>query len=724
MVKAAMKKDTPPLLTVLLCCLLVLAAILVFRQVGEFDFINYDDGIYVTENRHVSSGLTYENISWALTATHAHNWHPLTWLSHMIDVEFFGLQAGMHHLVNVLFHIMNSILLFLLLKRTTGTLWRSFFVAALFALHPLHVESVAWVSERKDVLSTFFLMLTFLSYDSYASMPCIRRYIPVVLFFTLGLMAKPMLVTAPFILLLLDYWPLKRLRTGAPSLSENRETTRSFTFLLLEKVPLFFLAALSSMITYLVQDRTGAVINTELVPLALRIQNALVSYVAYMGKMFWPLHLAIHYPYQDHIPGWQVAGGACIIAVITIFVIYMAKRKPFLPVGWFWYLGTLVPVIGLVQVGGQAMADRYTYVPLIGLLIMITWGIPTLFLQGRYGRPVCISAAVIVLILMSWVSYRQVGYWQNSVTLFQHSLEVAPGDYLSENNLGVGLAMEGRIDEAEKHFREAIRLNPNYGNPFFCLGVVMQSRGKIKEAKAYFRQALKRDPTMAEAYNILGTISAAEEDLQSAESLYRRSIEIQPELADAHDNLGIALAGQGRIDEALKHFRQAVTLAPDNASFRNNLETALIEAGKIDDVIAMVLQELDQDPDDAGCYHKLGMLYTKKGDAQKASLCFQKAITLDPGCSEAIHDLAVLYTAAGHYKQACELFEELTRIEPDNPRTACRIARLYALQNKADESLEWLYRAREKGFDGFHDIEKDPAFDAIHNAPEFRDLFK
>ncbi|MBN2283461.1 MAG: tetratricopeptide repeat protein [Deltaproteobacteria bacterium] len=633
----------------------------------------------------------------------------------MIDVEFFGLRAGMHHLVNVLFHVMNSILLFLLLKRMTGALWQSFFVVVLFALHPLHVESVAWISERKDVLSTFFLMLTLLSYNLYTARPDLRRYLPVMIFFALGLMAKPMLVTVPFALLLLDYWPLKRLRIRVPLLSAG-----SFVFLVLEKVPLFFLATLSSVITYMVQDRTGAVIDTELVPFALRIQNTLVSYVIYLGKMFWPLRLAVHYPYQGYIPGWQVAGSACIIAVITIFVIYMAKRNPYLPVGWFWYLGTLVPVIGLVQVGGQAMADRYTYIPLIGLWIMFTWGVSEIFLCRRYGKTFCVTVAVIIIILLAGVTNRQVRYWQNSVTLFQHSLEVAPGDYLSEHNLGVALATKSRIDEAEKHFMEAIRLNPDYGNPYFCLGIVMQSRGKTEEAKKYFMEALERDPNMAEALNGLGTIAVSEGDIPEAIVLYRKSLEIRPEQADTHDNLGIALAEQGRIDEALKHFRQAVTLVPDNASFRNNLETALIKAERIDEVICMIEDRIGKDPENAELYVKRGILYTKKGMAAQAAASFHRALVLNPDSIEALHNLSILYTVAGRYEKALEFLMYLEEIDPGNADRARRIARLLALKGKEEESLAWLKKALERGYQYRENIENDSAFNKIKELREYR----
>lgn len=370
----------------LISLFLVMAILAVYLQVRNHDFINFDDDLYVTINPHVQAGLTLDSITWAFTSTRASNWHPLTWLSHMLDCQIYGMNPGQHHLTNVLFHILNTLLLFFVFMRMTKDLWQSGFVAALFALHPLHVESVVWLAERKDVLSTFFWMLTLWSYVRYVERSGLNRYLPVLFFFILGLMAKPMLVTLPFVLLLLDYWPLKRFRLGSSEDGQDCRPERFYLGFIWEKIPLFLLSAGSSVITYMVQKSSGAVSTLAVIPVHVRIANAIVSYVSYIGKMIWPHNLTILYPYLKSIIYWQVVGAGLLLAVITVVVFRMMKTKPYVAVGWFWFLGTLVPVIGLVQVGLQAMADRYTYVPLIGLFIMVAWGVPDILGKWRYKK--------------------------------------------------------------------------------------------------------------------------------------------------------------------------------------------------------------------------------------------------------------------------------------------------------------------------------------------------
>ena len=555
-----------------ICIALSITTIADFWQVGNHEFITFDDNDYVTENRHVQGGITLKGIVWAFSEPHAHNWHPLTWLSHMLDCELFGLKPGRHHLVNLFFHVTNSLLFFLIFHRMTKALWQSAFVAGLFALHPLHVESVAWVAERKDVLSTLFWMLTMGAYVYYVERPGYKKYLLVFVFFVLGLMSKPMLVTLPFVFLLLDYWPLKRFQTAKSGIHiaaatrqpasrakkrkksrqqtgkdtiqtkgtiESRALWREIRPLLKEKVPFFVVTILFCFITFYAQHRV--VKPMELYPLGGRIANALISYVSYIGKMLWPVKLSVFYPYVGVAPlSWQALSAALVLLVPTCLAIRAARRFPYLIVGWFWYLGTLVPVIGLVQVGLQSMADRYTYVSLIGVFIVIAWGVPELLNRWRYKRFAIASAAVGILFACIVMTYIQVGYWRNNITLYEHAIKVTSENAWAQNNLGYALTLQGKTREAIAHFQKAISI----GNP-------------------------------ADAHYNLGTILASEGKLDEAIYQFRESIRISPYYAKAHNNLGNALLYQGRLDEAIASYREALHLNPDYTLAQENLKNAL-----------------------------------------------------------------------------------------------------------------------------------------------------
>ena len=599
---------------------LTVATLVVFWQAHDHAFIGYDDTKYVTANYYVQAGLSKEGLIWAFTTTHASNWHPLTWLSHMLDCQLYGLNPRGHHLTNVFFHLLNTLLLFLVLQRMTGVPWRSGLVAALFALHPLHVESVAWVAERKDVLSTFFLFLTLLSYIWYVARPGFYRYLLILLFFALGLMAKPMLVTLPFVLLLLDYWPLRRIKSFQLTRSDRAVTTRPSELnsqtlrLIWEKIPFFLLATASSTVTFLVQARGGAVASLEVFPFETRLANALVSYVRYLGKMFWPQDLAVFYPHPGQsLPMWQAAGAGLLLLVISITVVRLGRRYPYLPVGWLWYIGTLVPVIGLVQVGAQAMADRYTYVPLIGLFLMIAWGVADLLGSWRYGKPALAVAAPLLLSALMVCATFQVSYWKNSLTLFEHTLRVTSHNSQVHNNLGNVLTQKGKLQEAISHYTKALEISPNYAEAHINLGVALTRQGRLKEAIKHYSAALQLKsnsaelhnnlgvalfelgdipgaiknylaavqlkPDYAEAHNNLGNGLAKLGKLSEAEIHYAKALKLRADYPEAHNNLGVALARQGRLREAIAHFREAVRLAPNFAQARTNLELALQEAG-------------------------------------------------------------------------------------------------------------------------------------------------
>ena len=566
----------------------IVATLVAFWQVRNHEFINLDDNVYITDNRHVQDGLTLEGVTWAFTAIHAGHWHPLTWLSHMLDCQIYGLKPGGHHLTNLAFHIANTLLLFFVLERMTGALWRSCFVAALFALHPLRVESVAWVAERKDVLSTFFWMLTMWAYIRYVERPKLHRYLLALLFFALGLMSKPTLVTLPFVLLLLDYWPLRRFQSSPLKMNpksssskpkNNSDQMSTVLRLIREKAPFLVPSAVLSILTAFAAQKAGAMISLEYYPLETRIINALVSYVSYISKMIWPRRLAIFYPYPETFPLWKVAGAVLLLSFLTFLAIRAARKYPYLAVGWFWYIGTLVPVIGLVQAGMQAMADRFTYVPLIGLFIMITWSVTDILGGWRYRRVVLSISAGILLSILMIVTRVQVQRWQNSITLFQHSLDVTANNYLIHTNLGNALAQHGKYQEAITHVTEALRIKPGLEVAHYNLGAILARQGKIQEALTHFVAALRIKPDYSEAHYSLGLAFAGQGKIQEAITHFAEAVRIKPDNAEAHNNLGVALVGQGKVQESIVHFTKAVEAKPDFAEAHINLGFGYLTIG-------------------------------------------------------------------------------------------------------------------------------------------------
>ncbi len=572
------------------CLFLTIAILAVFWRVQDHGFVNLDDDLYVTANPRVQAGLTVDGAVWAFTTTHASNWHPLTWLSHMVDCDLFGLNPGGHHFTNLLFHIANTLLLFLVFEQMTGALWPSAFVAALFALHPLHVESVAWVAERKDVLSTFFWLLTMGLYLRYVKRPRGGRYILVLVSFSLGLMAKPMLVSLPFVLLLLDYWPLGRLEFVPSSLTTQLDTAKSTVLwsrrslilrLVLEKVPLFGLATVSSIVTFLAQRSGGALESLNTIPLHIRFANTLVAYVTYMEKTVWPHDLAVFYPHPGRgLPVWQAAGAGLLLLSITVLVLRTARRHPYLTTGWLWYLGTLVPVIGLVQVGAHAMADRYTYIPLIGLFIVMAWGLSDILARWPHRRIALATLTAGFLVAFMICSRLQVQYWQNSIALFQHTLNVTNDNWLTHNNMGNALARQGRLDEAANHYSKALHIRPDDPMAHNNLGITLAEQGRLDEAVAHYSEALCIDVEFVAAYYNLGNALVQRGEFERAIASYVKALEIKPQFAEAHNNYAMVLAQQGKLDEAVSHFEEALRIKPDFQEARHNLAIALREASK------------------------------------------------------------------------------------------------------------------------------------------------
>jgi len=543
-------------LELIVCMFLVATSLLVYIQVIKFDFINYDDGLYIVENPHIKGKLTLENIIWAFSTGYAANWHPLTWLSHMLDFGVYGSNPMGHHWTNLQIHVANSILLFLFLKYLTGVLWRSAFVAALFAIHPLHVESVAWVAERKDVLCAFFWILSMWAYTGYVRHPRKKSYVLLIILFILGLMAKPMIVTLPFVLLLLDFWPLSRFQYMLHK--QQIPIFKVIVCLVREKIPLFILSAVSSLITFFVQQHGGAVSSIEYLPLMARVTNAIVSYTVYIGKMIRPLHLAVLYPLREwHL--LQVMMSGLLLLVLSGLAILYRRRFPYLITGWFLYLGTLVPVIGLVQVGIQRMADRYTYVPLIGLFIIVAWGMADISAKWRYQKTVVAVFSSIILFFYMACTWFQVGYWQNGITLFKHTVEVTHNNSVAHCELGHALDQSGKPNEALGPYFKALQINPNYAEAHNNIGVILACQNKDKEAIIHFYEALRIDAGYAGAYYNLGKIYANQGRVKESILNYRKALRFSPDMTEALYNLAWILACCE--DEKYRDGEEAVKLA-------------------------------------------------------------------------------------------------------------------------------------------------------------------
>jgi len=636
----------------LLVALLALVTLALYWPALHGDFV-FDDELYVTKNFHVQDGLTVANLKWALLNPVAGNWHPLTVWSHMLDCQLFGLNPWGHHLINVLLHALNTVLVFFLLRQLTGATWRSFFVAALFGWHPLRVESVAWVAERKDVLSACFGLLSLLCYAkavtgdkcqvtgsekniltaflSRVTCHVSPYYFLSLFFFALGLMSKAMLVTWPFVMLLLDWWPLERFKVQGSRFKVQG--------LILEKVPFFALAAVMSMVTYEVQNQGGAVQLIENLPVNVRLGNALISYCRYLGKLFWPADLAVFYPHPGH---WPMAGVmlACgPLVVVTMVLVMIRRRYPFLLMGWLWYIGTLVPVIGLVQVGDQAMADRYTYIPSVGVLILVVWGAYELTRRWRYQPTVLGVAGLVVVVLCLGMTRQQLGYWRDNESLFRHALAVTENNYLAHHNLGFALDDKGQTDAAINQYLEAIRLKPNFAKAYNNLGFIFDKQGRIDEAISQFLKVIRLTPNDAEAHSNLGNALLKKNRIDEAIRQHREAVRLAPDNANIHYNLAIALDMNGQTDEAITHFQEAIRLNPGYAEARNNLGIAFLKKAQIDEAIDQFQEVLRLTPNDPKAHNNLGIALLQKGKNDEAIAQFQEAVRLNPDSVETRNNL-------------------------------------------------------------------------------------
>jgi tetratricopeptide (TPR) repeat protein len=593
--------------------ILILATLAVFWQVNQYDFVNLDDHVYVTENSHIKSGITLEGFRWAFFTTDAdYLWHPLIWLSFMCDYQFHGLNAGGYHVTNLILHIMSALLLFWLFNRMTGAIWRSAFVAALFALHPFHVESVAWISERKDVLSAFFWMLTLCLYVYYTEKPVIKRYLLVVFSFVLALMSKPMVVTLPVIMILLDYWPLGRF--------ESKESN-CILWQLKEKTPFFVLSAFFSFITIYTQYNPS--INDF--TLSSRIANASVSFVIYLEKTFWPYDLAVFYPFPYQISLWQVSGAIFLILVISAAVMIALRRLPCLFVGWLWFSITLLPVIGIIRSGDQAMADRYHYLPSIGVAVMLAWGIPLLIIREDARKKILFMAATVFLIILAVLTRNQCGYWKNSSELWNHALHVTKDNYLAHSHLGIILCEKGKIKESFYHFNEAIRLKPDYIEAYNNRGKAYSKLGQYQLAIEDFNKAISMKKYSINAYNNRGVIYGRLGQYQLAIEDFNKVIAVKPDYAYAYYNRGIIYAKIGRYQLAIEDYNKAIAIEPDYVDAYNNRGIAYCVFGRYRRAVEDFNEAIRLKPDYASSYNNRGTVYLDQGikklgcyDAQKA----------------------------------------------------------------------------------------------------------
>lgn len=679
---------------------LIIGIVVVYIKVQNFDFVGYDDELYVTQNHYVQKGISLEGIKWAFTTFHSANWHPLTWLSHMLDCELYGLSPSGHHWTNVEFHIANTILLFFILFRMTGALWQSAFVAALFALHPLHVESVAWISERKDVLSTFFGLLCIAAYCRYVKKSCNISYLLVVLFFSLGLLAKPILVTFPFVLLLLDFWPLKRfqfhhdfhLKSKKPAADAIKRNYR----IILEKVPLFILVVISCIVTYFAQKSEGTIKSIAALSLKSRIANAVVSYVSYVLKAIWPHNLAVFYPHPGNtLASWKVAGGALLIVAACCGAIRSAKKYPYIPVGLFLYLGTLVPVIGLVQVGDQAMADRYTYISLIGIFIIFSWGAADLlnkrhrsrksegrdqisevrgqgteilsgvtnpFNKSRFQKIFLGISAGTLLVALSWKTCFQLNSWKNAITLFEHAVSVTENNYQAQNNLGTAYGRSD-LDKAIFHYKKVLEIKPNDEMAFYNLGSAYLEKGNIDEAVHHFLKALNIKPDYPAALNNLGEALVKKGDYDKAIYYFKAALKTESKKASAYINLANVLFLQARPDEAVSIYKEILQSNSENADVHYNLANILSSQNKIEEAVLHYKETLRIDPKYSKAYYNLGNIFLSQEKIRESYVHYNKAIQFNSNYVQAYNNSGVILCRLGKYDKARVFFLKAVQID-------------------------------------------------------------
>lgn len=692
---------------------IIVISIAAFWRVGSQPFTGLDVDDYLVRNPNVLGGLSWKSITWAFTHSHAANWHPLTWIGHMLDVQLFGLNPSGHHVVNLALHILNALLLLLVLRGLTGAVWRSWYVAMLFAVHPLHVESVAWVVAKKDTLSTFFMFAAMEGYLCYARRPTALRYLFVLFAFSLGLLAKPMIVTLPFVLLLLDFWPLDRLRPARTPLApppglDGRITLRRA---ILEKVPLLLCSATSSTITYVTQSSWGAVRVSDQYSLLNRLSNSFLAYAEYARRCVWPSDLSIYYPYSNKVPAWQLLVAVSFLLAVSLAVIVRRKRYPYAAMGWLWYLGTLVPVIGIVQVGSQAMADRYTYVPLTGIFLAVSWGAARM----TGGRTICrviIVLAAFLSIAGSLLATRvQVDYWNSNLSLYTHAVQVIKDNWKAHFNLGHALQQAGRYSEAREHYAEAARIRPDYTQSHAAIGglsngtdasafshyrsgLALVSQGRVAESIAEYTEALRQQPRSSEIHNSFGDALIRLGRAEEALAHFREAQLLDPSNPILLYNLGIVMSILERPDEAVSYFYKSLQLRLDNAPAHNNLAAELLKLGKPDRAIEHFREAAKLSPRDPRPLVNLGSVQLQLGQRSRAISSFQDAVVVDPSYAEAQRMLGRALFDDGDAIEAVAPLEKALGSDPNDAE-----AHLYLAQalEKVDRLHEALGHYKEAG---------------------------
>lgn len=714
-------------LQAVICLVLVAAIFGVYGQVRHFDFVNYDDPKYVYDNYYVPRGLTSETVRWALTAVHEATWQPMVWLSYMLEQELHGMDPGWYHLTNVLLHTANTLLLFLLLRSMTGALWQSSLVAALFALHPIHVESVAWITERKDVLSTLFFMLTLLSYARWVKSTGRRFYALTLFFFILGLMSKPMLVTLPFVLLLLDFWPLKRFKI--------QDSGFKISSIILEKFPFFILTVASCVLTYYVQQKGGAIAPADEYPVGVRIANALVSYTLYMKKLLLPFDLAVLYPHPGKLSFWKPTAASVLLILLSFPAAGAIKKRPYLLMGWLWFLGTMVPVIGIIQIGAHALADRFAYIPFIGLYIILAWGISDIASHLTSYKKTTVSLSAIGLLMMMLLTRTTAGYWKDSITLFEHALKVNPENFVAHNCLGCALADQGRTDEALQHYTESLRIEPLYAEAHANIGIALAKKGMLDKAIRHYTAALEIDPGKPGPRNNLGAALNRAGRTDEAIEQFRAVLQIDPEYVSAHYNLGIAYAKKGRFADAVKHFSEVFRLRPEYAlpgkaavfpdrlndpagdiqaaqvraeygKAQNNLGAQRAMQGNVAEAIENFNEALKVNPDAVETHYNLGLFLQQLGRFDDAAAHYREALRIKPDYIQGHAGLAALLMHRKNIDGAASHYQEALRLDPGNPEYANSLGIALARLGKKAEAIESFRRA----------LTLDPDYaDAQHN---------
>ena len=639
--------------------LLATITLSLYLPVRNYLFLSFDDPLYVTANEHVLRGLSLQNLIWAVSNMSAGFWHPLTMISHMLDVELFGLNAGAHHLINVLFHMASVLLLFVILERMTGAVWRSALVAGLFALHPLNVESVAWVAERKNVLSTLMWMVVLGAYVSYAKEPRWKRYWVLMGVFVLGLMTKPMLVTLPCVFVLLDYWPLGRLGNS------SKELRQRLWPLLREKLPLLVPVGLSSLLAVKAESQLGALTGLEVLPVGVRLGNAVVSYGLYLKKMVWPVDLAVFYPHpESSLELWWVVLSGVVLTVISLGVWQRRWRSRYLVTGWLWYLGTLFPVSGLIQVGVHGMADRYAYVPLIGVFIMLAWGVEEAGERVRVRGEWLALAWIGVLLPMLAVTRTQIGYWRDSTTLFQQALNTTSNNHVAHTVLGAEALEKKRFGEAAQEFQTALEIKPTYARAHNNLGLLFLEQGKLDQSAISFSEALRINSRFTAARNNLGTALLRKGELGEAKAHFDRVLKISPEDSKAHSNMGLTMAAQGHFEEAITWYRRALEIYPDFYDAHNNLGVALMEMDQMESAIGHFGVALELNPNNVEAHANLGLALAKVGRMEDAVEVLSGAIQIAPSFASSYYYLAMVEAFLGNNERAIENLQEVLRLDP------------------------------------------------------------